>query len=74
MSGGEWPVANVKWKRNKLFFRHLPFVTWGIGKESVWREVKGQSIPGGDDFIEGLITGSIKNTRTSLNYPRAIGM
>jgi putative transposase len=37
-------------------FQHRQFVSWGAGKETIWREVKSQSIPGEDDFVEGLIS------------------
>jgi hypothetical protein len=42
-------------KRTKAEQEYRQFVTWGIGKETIWREVKGQSILGEDDFVEGLI-------------------
>jgi transcriptional regulator with GAF, ATPase, and Fis domain len=31
------------------------FVKWGIGKESIWRDVKGQVLLGEDDFVDSLV-------------------
>jgi hypothetical protein len=42
-------------KRAKAEQAYRQFVTWGMGKETLWREVKGQSILGEDDFVDGLI-------------------
>jgi hypothetical protein len=29
-------------------------VKWGIGKETIWNEVKGQALLGEDDFVDSL--------------------
>jgi putative transposase len=31
------------------------FVNGGIGKESIWGDVRGQAILGGEEFVDGLI-------------------
>jgi len=41
-----------------------------MGKETLWREVKGQSILGEDDFVEGLIP-HIKKHRNIPEIPKS---
>ena len=51
----DWVLGQFSRKRSKAEQEYRQFVKWGIGKETIWREVKGQSILGEDDFVEGLI-------------------
>jgi REP element-mobilizing transposase RayT len=51
----DWVLGQFSRKRTKAEQEYRQFVTWGIGKETIWGEVKGQSILGEDDFVEGLI-------------------
>jgi putative transposase len=51
----DWVLGQFSRKRTKAEQEYRQFVTWGIGKESIWREVKGQSFLGEDDFVDGLI-------------------
>ncbi len=46
------------------------FVEWGIGKESIWQAVKGQSILGEDDLVEGLLP-HIKKSLDILDIPKS---
>ena len=52
----DWVLGQFSRKRAKAEQEYRQFVKWGIGKETIWREVKGQSILGEDDFVEGLIS------------------
>ena len=42
-------------KRGKGERQYRQFVRWGIGKEPIWTDVKGQAILGEDEFVDGLI-------------------
>ena len=42
-------------KRSIAKAGYQQFVAWGIGKKTIWQEVKGQSVLGEDDFVEGLL-------------------
>jgi len=52
----DWILGQFSRKRTKAEKEYRQFVEWGIGKETIWREVKGQSILGEDEFVEGLIS------------------
>jgi putative transposase len=52
----DWVLGQFSRKRAAAGRKYWQFVEWGIGKETIWREVKGQSILGEDDFVEGLIS------------------
>jgi hypothetical protein len=54
----------------RLRREYRKFVAWGIGKETIWREVKGQSILGEDDFVEGLIA-HIKKRQDVPEMPKS---
>lgn len=51
----DWVLAQFSGNRAKAEREYRHFVTEGIGKETIWREVKGQSLLGEDDFVEGLL-------------------
>lgn len=51
----DWVLAQFSGNRAKAEWEYRHFVTEGIGKETIWREVKGQSLLGEDDFVEGLL-------------------
>ena len=52
----DWVLGQFSRKRAKAEQEYRQFVEWGIGKETIWINVKGQSILGEDDFVEGLIS------------------
>ena len=52
----DWILGQFSRTRTKAEKEYRKFVEWGIGKETIWRAVKGQSILGEDDFVEGLIS------------------
>jgi hypothetical protein len=52
----DWILGQFSRKRAKAEQEYRQFVESGIGKDTIWKEVKGQSILGEDDFVEGLIS------------------
>ncbi len=50
----EWVLGQFSRTRAKAEKEYRQFVKWGIGKETIWNEVKGQSIIGEDDFVDSL--------------------
>jgi putative transposase len=51
----DWILGQFSRKRVKAVKEYQQFVNWGIGKESIWIDVKGQAILGEDEFVDGLI-------------------
>jgi putative transposase len=52
----DWVLGQFSRKRTNAEQEYRQFVKGGIGRETIWREVRGQSILGEDDFVEGLIS------------------
>ena len=50
----DWVLGQFSRTRAKAEKEYRQFVKWGIGKETIWNEVKGQSILGEDDFVDSL--------------------
>ena len=50
----DWVLGQFSGKRGKAEQEYRQFVSWGIGKKSIWQDVKGQVILGEDDFVESL--------------------
>lgn len=51
----DWVLGQFGRKRTNAEQEYRRFVESGTGGETIWNEVKGQSILGGDDFVEDLI-------------------
>jgi putative transposase len=66
----EWVLGQFSRTRGKAEREYRQFVDWGIGKDTLWREVKGQSILGEDDFVEGLIS-HIKQHKDIPEIPKS---
>jgi len=66
----DWVLGQFSRKRLKAASEYRQFVRWGIGKDTIWREVKGQSILGEDDFVEGLLP-HIKKSRDIPDIPKS---
>ncbi len=56
-------------KRKRAEREYREFVISGIGEEKLWTKVKGQSILGEADFVEGLI-GYVKESKDIKEIPR----
>lgn len=48
----EWILGQFSLARSKAEKEYRQFVKWGIGKETIWNEVKGQALLGEDDFVD----------------------
>ena len=48
----DWILGQFSRTRGKAEKEYRQFVKWGIGKETIWNEVKGQALLGEDDFVE----------------------
>ena len=50
----DWILGQFSRTRGKAEKEYRQFVKWGIGKETIWNEVKGQALLGEDDFVDSL--------------------
>ena len=50
----DWIHGQFSRTRAKAEEEYRRFVTWGIGKGTIWEEIKGQMIFGEDDFVNSL--------------------
>jgi len=50
----DWVLGQFSRTRGKAEKEYRQFVKWGIGKETIWNEVKGQALLGEDDFVDSL--------------------
>ena len=50
----DWLLGQFSRSRHKAEKEYCQFVKWGIGKETIWNEVKGQALLGEDDFVDSL--------------------
>ncbi len=66
----DWVLGQFSRMRATAEQKYRQFVEWGIGKESIWGEVKGQSVLGEDDFVEGLIS-HIKKHKDIPEIPKS---
>src|SRR3989304_3154468 len=51
----DWILGQFSGARAKAEKEYRQFVKWGIDKETIWNEVKGQTILGEDDFVGSLV-------------------
>ena len=51
----DWILGQFSGRRRQAKKRYKEFVESGAGEERIWKNVKGQSILGEDDFVESLI-------------------
>jgi hypothetical protein len=65
----DWVLGQFGTKRNEAEKRYREFVEAGIGEKTMWKKVKGQSILGGEDFVEDLI-GYVKGQRDIREIPK----
>ncbi len=74
----DWILGQFGKKKREAEKRYREFVKAGIGENNIWQEVRGQSLLGKDEFVEGLmnyvkgyeeIKEIPKNQRYGLNRP-----
>jgi REP element-mobilizing transposase RayT len=51
----DWVLGQFSGKRGKAEKDYRQFVRWGIGKQTIWTEVRGQAILGEEEFADKLI-------------------
>lgn len=65
----DWILKQFGKHREQARKNYKEFVMSGIGSESLWKEVKGQSLLGGEDFVQKLIN-SVKGREEIKEIPR----
>jgi len=65
----DWILGQFGLKRRQSGEKYSEFVNAGIGKEKIWKDVKGQSILGEDEFTEKFIS-HIKESQEIKEIPR----
>jgi REP element-mobilizing transposase RayT len=50
----EWVLGQFSGKRGKAEQEYRQFISWGIGKPTIWTEVRGQALLGEDEFVDKL--------------------
>ena len=66
----DWILGQFTEKRRAAEKKYREFVNAGIGRESIWKEVRGQSILGKEDFVDSLI-GVVKGHEDIQEIPRS---
>ncbi len=51
----DWVLGQFSGKRGKAEKEYKQFVHWGIGKQTIWTEVRGQIILGEEEFADKLL-------------------
>jgi putative transposase len=65
-----WVLRQFSTKKEKAEQEYRQFVKWGIGKESIWVEVKGQTLLGQDGFVDGFI-GHLRKHKDVPEIPKS---
>ncbi len=66
----DWVLGQFSRKRDKAEKEYRQFVQWGIGKKTIWTEVRGQALLGEDDFVDKL-TDYLKKHKDIPEIPRS---
>jgi REP element-mobilizing transposase RayT len=66
----DWVLGQFSGKRGKAEQEYRKFVSWGIGKPTIWTEVRGQALLGEDSFVEKL-SEHLKKHRDIPEIPRS---
>src|SRR5512143_1054831 len=67
----DWILGQFSRTRAKAEREYRQFVQWGIGKETIWKEVKGQTLLGEDDFVDSL-SGHLKRHKDIPEIPKSL--
>jgi hypothetical protein len=51
----DWILGQFSRKRSKAEQEYRQFVNWGIGKQTIWTDVRGQAILGEEEFADRLV-------------------
>lgn len=66
----DWVLGQFSGKRGKAEKEYRQFVHWGIGKPTIWTEVRGQALLGEDAFVDKL-TDHLRKHRDIPEIPRS---
>ena len=66
----DWVLSQFSGKRGKAEQKYREFVSWGIGKPSIWKEVRGQTLLGEESFVDKL-TDHLKKHKNIPEIPRS---
>lgn len=66
----EWVLGQFSGKRGKAEGEYRQFVSWGIGKPTIWTEVRGQVLLGEEDFVDQLVD-QLKKHKDVPEIPRS---
>jgi len=66
----DWVLKQFSRTRGKAEKEYRQFVSWGIGKPTIWNEVKGQALLGEDGFVEQL-SDHLRKHRDVPEIPRS---
>lgn len=65
-----WVLGQFSRKREKAEQEYRQFVSWGIGKQTIWTGVRGQALLGEDDFVDKM-TDHLKKHKDVTEIPRS---
>jgi putative transposase len=65
-----WVLGQFSGKRSKAEREYRQFVSWGIGKPTIWTEVKGQTLLGEEGFVDQLVD-HLKKHKDIPEIPRS---
>jgi putative transposase len=66
----DWVLGQFSRKRGKAEQEYRRFVQWGIGQQTIWTEVRGQSLLGEDSFVDSLVD-HLKKHKDIPEFPRS---
>lgn len=66
----DWILGQLGRTRGDAAQRYRAFVQAGIGAESIWSQVKGQTLLGREDFVQRLI-GYVRGRETTKEIPKS---
>jgi putative transposase len=66
----DWVLGQFSRKRGRAEQEYRRFVQWGIGQQTIWTEVRGQSLLGEDSFVDGLVD-HLKKHKDIPEFPRS---
>ena len=66
----DWILGQFSGRRGKAEAEYRKFVSWGIGKPTIWTEVRGQALLGEEDFVDHLVD-HLKKRKDIPEIPRS---
>jgi hypothetical protein len=66
----DWVLGQFSGKRGKAEKEYQKHVSWGIGRPTIWTEVKGQTLLGEDGFVDQFV-GHLRKHKDIPEIPRS---